>query len=148
MDNTNCNTSYFQSEMSNLSPEHDDSDKSIRKKLVKDIAKIRVPHGEFNKQLQRVKNICPSITRNMINRAMHVHCTSLKGFTGENEFAVVSNEDNDTNVNFSRDRDGHPVGTTIVCKHENELRRVEVHNDNTMKYTIEKRLLPYGKRYF
>ena len=69
MDNTNYNTSQFQSEMSDLSPEYDDSDKSIRKNLVKDIAKDlvnskmsnggRVHHGEFNKQLERVKDICP-----------------------------------------------------------------------------------------
>ena len=52
--NTNYNTSQFQSGMSNLSPEHDDSDKSIRNNLVKDIARLlvnskmnnggRVPH--------------------------------------------------------------------------------------------------------
>ena len=42
MDNTNYNTSQFQSEMSNFSPEHDDSDKSIRKNLVKDIARLLV----------------------------------------------------------------------------------------------------------
>ena len=47
---------------------------------------------------------------------------------------------------MSRDRGGRSVGTTIVCKHENELRRVKVHNDITMKYAEEKRLLPYGKR--
>ena len=129
MDNTNYNTSQFQSEMSNLSPEHDDSDKIIRENLVKDIAKDlvnskmsnggRVPHGAFNKQFERVKDICPTITRNMINRAMHVHWTSLKSLMDEDECAVVSNEDNDTNTNFSRDRGGRPVGTTIVCKYEN-----------------------------
>ena len=116
--------------MSNLSPEHDNSDKSIRKNLVKDIARLlvnskmsnggRVPHGEFNKQLEHVKDICPTITRNMINRAMHIHWTSLKSLMDEDECAVVYNEDNDTNSNFSRDRGGRPVGTTIVCKHENE----------------------------
>ena len=42
MDNTNYNTSQFQSEVYNLSPEHDDSDKSIRNNLVKDIAKYLV----------------------------------------------------------------------------------------------------------
>ena len=110
--------------MSNLSPEYDDSDKIIRKNLVKDIAKDlviskisnrgRVPRGEFNKQLERVKDIYPTITRNMINILMHVHRTSLKSFMDEDECAVVSNENNDTNANFSRDRGGRPVGTTIV----------------------------------
>ena len=38
MDNTNYNTSQFQSEMSIFSPEDNDSDKSIRKNLVKAIA--------------------------------------------------------------------------------------------------------------
>ena len=104
MDNTNYNTSQFQSEISNLSPEHDDSDKSIRKNLVKDIAKYlvnskmsngeRVPHGEFSKQLERVKDIWHAITRNMINRAMHVHWTSLNSLMDEDECIVVSNEDN------------------------------------------------------
>ena len=52
--------------MSNLSPEDDDSDKNIRKNLVKDIARLlvnskisnggRVPHGVFNKQLEHVKD--------------------------------------------------------------------------------------------
>ena len=79
----------------------------------------------------------------MINRAMQLHWTSLMD---EDECAVVSNEDNDTNANFSRDRGGRPVGTTIVCKHENELRRVKVYNDITMKFAVEKRALPYGKR--
>ena len=133
--------------MSNLSPEHDDLDKSIRKNLVKDIAILlvnsktsnggRVPHGEFNKQLKRVKDICSTITRRMVNRAMHVHWTSLKRLMDEDECVVVSNEDNDTNANLSRDRSGRPIGTTIVCKHENELRRVEVHNDTTMKHAVE-----------
>ena len=156
MNNTNYNTSHFQSEMSNLSPEHDHSDKSIRKNLVKDIAKDlvnskmknggRVPHGEFNKQLEILKGVCPSITRNMINRSMHIHWTSLKSLMDEDECAVVSNEDNDTNANFSRDRGGRPVGTTIVCKHENELRRVKVYNDISINFAFEKRALPYGKR--
>ena len=47
----------------------------------------------------------------------------------EDECTVVSNEDNDTNDKFSRDRCGHPVGTAIVSKQENELRRVKVHNN-------------------
>ena len=64
----------------------------------------------------------------------------------EDECAIASNKDNNTNANFSRDRGGRPVGTAIVCKHENELRRVKVDNDITMKYAVEKRLLPYGKR--
>ena len=76
---------------------------------------------------------------------MHVHWTSLNSLMDEDECTVVSNEDNDTNANFSRDRGGRPVGTTIVCKHENELRRVKVHNYITMKYVVEKRALPYGK---
>ena len=111
--------------MSIFSPEDDDSDKSIRKNLVKAIATDlvnsimknggRVPHGEFNKQHESVKNVCPSITRNMINRAMQLHWTSLMD---EDECAVVSNEDNDTNANFSRDRGGSPVGTMIVCKYK------------------------------
>ena len=92
----------------------------------------RVPHGEFNKQLEHVKDICPTITRNMINRAMRIHWTSLKSVMDEDECVVVSNEDNDTSAKFSRDRGGRPVGTTIVCKHENELRRVKVYNDITM----------------
>ena len=112
--------------MSDHSHECDNLDKLIRKNIVKDIAidivnsKMknggRVPHGEFNKQHESVKNVCPSITRNMINRAMQLHWTSLMD---EDECAVVSNEDNDTNSNFSRDRGGRPVGTTIVCKHGN-----------------------------
>ena len=124
MDNTNYNTSQFQSEMSNLSPEHDDSDKSIRKNLVQDVARLlvnskmsnggRVHNGEFNKQLEHVKDTCPTITRNMINKTMRVHWTSLKMLMDEDEYAVVSNEDNNTNANFSTDRGGRPVGTTIV----------------------------------
>ena len=103
----------------------------------------RVHRGELNKQLERVNVISPSITRNMINRAMQLHWTSLMD---EGECVVVSSEDNDANSDFSRDRGGCPVGTTIVYKHENELRRVKVHNNITMKYAVEKRSLPYGKR--
>ena len=74
---------------------------------------------------------------------MQLHWTSLMY---EDECTVVSNENNATNDNFSRDRDGRLVGTTIVSKHENKLRRVKVHNDISMKYTVERRSLPYGKR--
>ena len=59
------NTSQFQSETSDLSPEHDNSDKFIRNNLIKVIvidlvnSKLknwgRVLHGEFNTQLERVK---------------------------------------------------------------------------------------------
>ena len=48
MDNTNYNTSQFQSEMSNISPEHDDSDKSIRKNLVQDVARLFVNSKMIN----------------------------------------------------------------------------------------------------
>ena len=81
--NSNYNTSQFQSEMSNLSPEHDDSDKSIRKNLVQDVARLfvnskminggRVHHGEFNKYLERVNDICPNIARSMTNRNVRLH---------------------------------------------------------------------------
>ena len=147
------NNSQFQSEMSDLSPEYDDSDKVIRKSLVKDIAIYlfnskmknggRTPHGELNKHLDRVKDVCPTITRNMINKDMQLNWTSLMY---EDECVVVSNEDNDTNDDFSKDRGGRPVGSTVVFKHENELRRVKVHNDISIKYTVEKRSLPRGTR--
>ena len=64
----------------------------------------------------------------------------------EDECAVVSNEDNDTNENISRDIGGRPVGTTIVSKHKNYLHRVKFRNDISINYTVEKRSLPYGKR--
>ena len=65
----------------------------------------------------------------------------------EDECVVVFNEDNDTNNNFSRDRGGGcPIGTTIVFKHENELRRVKTHNDIRSKYGVEKGSLPHSKR--
>ena len=64
----------------------------------------------------------------------------------EDECTVVSNEDNDTNNKFSIDRIGRPIGTTIVSKYENELRRVKFHNYISIKYVVEKRLLPYGKK--
>ena len=109
MNNTNYNTSQFQNEMSNLSPEYDYSDKSIRKNLVKDIAidignsKMknggRVPHGEFNKHLDRVNDICPTVTRSMINMDVRLHCTSLMY---EDECTVVSNKDNDIHDNLNR----------------------------------------------
>ena len=121
------NTSQVQSDMSNLSPKHDNVYKIIRKNLVKDIAidlvnpKIknggRVPHGEFKKHLDRVKDVCHTITRNMINMDMQLHRSSLMY---EDERGIVSNEDNDTNDNFSRDTGGYPVVTTIVSKHKNE----------------------------
>ena len=146
-------TSQSQSEVSNLSPDYDNSERLIRKNLIKDIATDlvnykmknggRVPHGEFNKQLERVKDIYPTITRSMINMAMRLHWTSLMY---EDECVVVSNEDNDTNDNISRDKGGHSVGTTIVSKHENKLRRVKVHNDINMKHIVENRSLSYGKR--
>ena len=147
------NTSQFQSEMANHSPECDNSDKLIRKNLVKDItidivnSKMsnggRVPHGEFNKYLERVNDICPTITRSMINKAVRLHWTSVMYI---DECDIVSNEDNDMDDNFSRNRGGRPVGTTIVFKHEFELRRVKVQNNISVKYAFGKRSLPYGKR--
>ena len=74
---------------------------------------------------------------------MQLHFSSLMY---KDECVVVSNEDNDMNDNFSRDRGGRPVVTTTVSKYENELRRVKVHNDISIKYTVEKRSLPYSKR--
>ena len=74
---------------------------------------------------------------------MQPHWTSLMY---EDECVVVSNEDNDTNENFNRDRGGCPVGTMAVSKHGNELRRVKAHNEINIKYAMEKRSLPYGKR--
>ena len=110
--------------MSDLSPEYNNSDRRIRKNLVNNIAidivnsKIknggRVPHGEFNKYLDRVNDICPTITRSMINRVLQLHWTSLMH---EDECIVVSNEGIDTNINVSRNRGGCPIGTTIVPKH-------------------------------
>ena len=70
---------------------------------------------------------------------MEIHRSSLMY---EDECTVVSNEDNDTNDNFSIDRIGRPVGNTIVSKHENELRRVKVHNDISITYVVEKRSFP------
>ena len=96
----------------------------------------RVPRGDFSKHLDRVKDTCPTITRIMINRDVMLNWTSLMY---EDECTVVSNEDNDTNDNFSIDRIGRPVGNTIVSKHENELRRVKVHNDISITYVVEKR---------
>ena len=55
----------------------------------------------------------------MVSRTVRLHWTSLMY---EDECTLVSNEYNDTNDNFSRDKCGIPVGTTIVYKHENELR--------------------------
>ena len=100
----------------------------------------RVLHGEFNKHLDGVKDICPTIARNMINRDVQLHRTSL---IYEDECALVSNENNDTNDTFSRDRGGRPVGTTIISKHENELHRIKVYNGISIKYTVEKRSLTY-----
>ena len=78
----------------------------------------------------------------MINRDVRLRCTTL---IYEDKCDVVSNIDNDMDDNFSRNRGGHPVGTTIVSKHEIELRRVKVHNDISIKYAFEKRSLPYDK---
>ena len=129
--------------MSDLFPEHDNSDKLIRRKLVKDIAidivnsKMkngrRVPHGEFNMYLDRVKDICPTITRSMINRAIRSHWTSLMY---EDDCVVVYNEDNDTNNNFSKNKGGRPIGSTIVFKQEIELYRVKIYNDISIKCAV------------
>ena len=69
--------------MSDHSHECDNLDKLIRKNIVKDIAidivnsKMknggRVPHGEFNKYLERVNDICPNIARSMTNRNVRLH---------------------------------------------------------------------------
>ena len=53
----------------------------------------------------------------MINMTVRLHWTSSMY---EDECAVVSNEDNGMDDNFSRNRGGRPVGTTIVSKHEIE----------------------------
>ena len=61
----------------------------------------RVPYGKFNKHLHRVKDLCNTITRKMINKTMQLHQSSCMY---ENNCFIVSNEDNDTNDNFSGDR--------------------------------------------
>ena len=103
------NTSQIQSDMSNLSPKHDNLDKIIRKNLVNgitiDLVNLktkngsRVHHGEFNKHLNRLKYICPTINRNMVNKAMQLYRSSLMY---EDKCTVVSNENNDVNDNSSR----------------------------------------------
>ena len=64
----------------------------------------------------------------------------------KDECVVVSNENNDTNDNLSRNKGSRPIRTTTVCKHKNELRRIKVHNNIIMKYVVQKISLPYGKR--
>ena len=64
----------------------------------------------------------------------------------EEECVIVSNKDNYTNGNFSRDRGENLFWTTIVFKYENNLRCIKVHNDISVKYTVEKKPLSYGKR--
>ena len=90
----------------------------------------RVLHGKFNKYLDHVKYVCPTINRNMINRSIQLHRSSLMY---EDECNVVFNENNDTNDNLIIDIGGRPVVTTIVSKHENEICRVKVHNDISIK---------------
>ena len=70
----------FQREMPDNTPKLNNIDKYIHANLVKDIttqlveSKMRnegiVPHGQVEKHLDDMTRICPTISRNMINRVM------------------------------------------------------------------------------
>ena len=83
--------------------------------------------------LDRVKDICPTITRSMINRDIRSHWASLMY---EDDCVVVYNEDNDTNNNFSKNKGGRPIGSTIVFKQKIELYRVKIYNDISIKCAV------------
>ena len=61
---------------------------------------------------------------------MRLHWTSLMY---EDDCVVVYNEDSDTNNNFSKNKGGRPIGSTIVFKHEIEPYRVKIHNGISIK---------------
>ena len=64
---------------------------------------------------------------------MRLHWTSLMY---EDDCVVVYNEDNDTNNNFSKNKGGRPIGSTIVFKQEIELYRVKIYNDISIKCAV------------
>ena len=102
---------------------------------------------EVNKHLDDAKFVCPDISRNIINRAMTIQCTSV--LNKDDECRVVSNENENENENEnyddSRQKGWRHVKSSIVLKYETELRHVKVRNNISIKYTLEKSPLLCGK---
>ena len=61
----------------------------------------RVHHGELNKHLVRVNNICPILTRSMSNRLILLYWTSV---IYKYDYDLVYNEVNAMNYDHSRHR--------------------------------------------
>ena len=62
---------------------------------------------EVNKHLDDAKFVCPDISRNIINRAMTIQCTSV--LNKDDECRVVSNENENENENENYD-DSRQIG--------------------------------------
>ena len=64
----------------------------------------------------------------------------------DDECHLVSNKKFNENYDYSGQKDGCLVRSSIVSKHKTEVRRVKVHNDISIKYALEKRSITCGKR--
>ena len=106
-----------------------------------------MPHGEVNKHLDDTKRICPTISRNIFNRAIRLHWSSL--FSEDDDYRLVSNKNENESESYddSRQKGGRPVGSSIVTKHETELRSVKLHNNISIRYALEKSSPPVLKYY-
>ena len=139
------NPLLFQSDMIIVAPNLNKMDKVIRVNLVNNIdiqlvnSKInyggRIPHGELNKHLDDAKRVCPTISRNMNDRDVHLHWSSL--IIEDIECGSISNENNCENSDYSRWKGGRLVGSSIVSKYEPNLRRVKVHTDVSIIFALE-----------
>ena len=63
----------------------------------------------------------------------------------EDNGGLVSNEDDNMNDEYIRQKHRHPVGTWIIFKDKTDLCHVKVHSDISIRYTLGKRSLPHGK---
>ena len=145
--------------MSDITPELNNIDRSIRTDLVKNITTQlieckmknigRLLHGEVNKHLDDTQLVCPAISRIVINRAMQLHWSSL--YSEDDECNLVSNENQNENesesYDDSRQKGGRPVGCSIASEYETELRRIKVYNNISMKYAFENDLSLVVKYY-
>ena len=64
----------------------------------------------------------------------------------DDECNLVSNEKFNENYDYSGQKDGCLVVSSIVSKHETKVRRAKVHNDISIKYALVKWSITYGKR--
>ena len=102
---------------------------------------MRRPHGKLNKHLDYTKHAYNVISCSVINITVLLHWFSL--IVEDDESSLMPNENNSENRYCNRQKIGRPLGSSIVAKHETDLRRVKIHNDISITYYLEKMSLTH-----